>query len=202
MADDPVEPTDDLRPASGVIGIEHFDGPESRARSNADDAVEVVERADCSGDVGPVTVVVSPAPGPSAIDTADDVEVWMVGIDPGIENGHVGIDQAESEQIAKSEDATAEILLGIDPIDAGGEAFRRRGDWEVGGDLDHIRVDFEALRRNFRKLTREAVKRVEIDVGRSDPHLGGGFPGIGIVIEHDDDRLTRRGRDDSVGIDG
>jgi hypothetical protein len=96
--------------------------------------------------VGPVPVIVRPTASASAIDTTDDVEIWMIGVDSGIQDRDVGIDQAETEKIPSSKDTTTEILLGIDTVNARWKSFCRGLDWKVGRDLNHVGVDLKTLR--------------------------------------------------------
>jgi hypothetical protein len=90
---DPLHAADDLGPGPATVAIQHSHGPDASARSDADDAVAVVLRADDSRDVRAVPVIISQVAVAHAIVATSDVEV-VIRADAGVDHGHIDIDDA------------------------------------------------------------------------------------------------------------
>src|SRR5690606_25673784 len=73
--------------------------------------------SDRAGDVRPVAVAVGVGVAGRAVDTADDVQVRVSGVDAGVDDGHVDVDRAAA--IA----GQCRARVRPDPLDARGDAL-------------------------------------------------------------------------------
>src|SRR4051812_26136419 len=89
---DPVDAAQVGRDKAAALVAEGLDGPQPRARSDADDPCAVVDRADRAGDVRAMSVAVAPRSGirARAVVAASDAQV-LVRRDAGIDDRHVHV---------------------------------------------------------------------------------------------------------------
>src|SRR5207249_4731008 len=96
----------------------------------------VVERADDPGGVGAVPVVVVVAPSPGAVGAARHVEVGVLRVDPGVEDGHVDVHPGLVDVV----DGGRRADVGVDPGHAGGGDLAVDVDGPVGFDGGHVGI--------------------------------------------------------------
>ena len=117
--DDPGDP-----PAAVVL--QDLDGPQAGARGYTYHARAVVNGGDGAGNVGAVAVAIVAGvilallfegTAPRAVRAGDDVEVRMVEVDAGVDDGHIHVDP----QVVIAVDRDVGIRVSEDALDPGGD---------------------------------------------------------------------------------
>ncbi len=86
----PVDATDDLRPCAAARGVEHFHGVLQGPRHDADDSAASILRADRTGDMRAMSVVVlRRRRRRNAVLAAGRIQIWVAEVDPCIDNGDI-----------------------------------------------------------------------------------------------------------------
>src|SRR4029079_16229145 len=121
--------------------VEDLDRPQPYAGGDDNDTPAVVVGADDAGDVRAVTVAVIPPDTVrrSAVVPTHDVEVGVVALDAGVDDGNVGFALA-----TVALDVRDRVVRGAHPLDAGRHLGRRQLDLRLGqpgADLFGLQVD-------------------------------------------------------------
>ncbi len=221
MGGDPVDPAQDPRVVGVAAAVEYPDRPQPHSGGHPDHADVVVERADDARHVRAVPDLVSPAAWAcGAVVPADDVEIGVGGVDPGVDHGDVhihapvtpvdvavGADAPHPGRDDLRADAKAQRRAGPRQLRKAGRARPGRvGEPEAPVRLRRPRIG--VLRQGGAlgggEVGREPVRRMGVDEVGGDPLLMelGGDIGAGLV-DHDlvgaegsrrKDRAAREGK--------